>query len=242
VAYELGREAVHRELSVLDLATIYHEALLAALRRASAASEIEGTAEAGEAFFLESLSAFEMIRRGYREAREAALVEQRHAKILRQLSSFLGDASLAMGTAESLGEVLQLVAEHARELVGAGCCIAVATDADGSLEAVSHTVPDADWGQLPHSAELAELYGRLRPTDALLRLTQAQLAGETGWTYGWLAAPLTALDGSELGLLHLFGKRDGEFSDVDEAAVLHLAQMASAAIERARLYTAEPHR
>lgn len=52
----------------------------------------------------------------------------------------------------------------------------------------------------------------------------------------WLAASLTTLRGGELGAIQLFNKHDGDFSDDDEAAAVHLAQMASAAVERTRLY------
>ena len=48
--------------------------------------------------------------------------------------------------------------------------------------------------------------------------------------------PSTALDGNELGAIQLFDKKEGDFTDDDEAVIVHLAQMASAAIERARLY------
>jgi GAF domain-containing protein len=53
---------------------------------------------------------------------------------------------------------------------------------------------------------------------------------------GWLAASLTTLSGGELGAIQLFNKQDGVFTEDDEAAAVHLAQMASAAVERARLY------
>ena len=42
VAYELGREAVSRQLSVLDLAVVHQEALLSALAEAS---ELGGDAQ-----------------------------------------------------------------------------------------------------------------------------------------------------------------------------------------------------
>ena len=51
-----------------------------------------------------------------------------------------------------------------------------------------------------------------------------------------LLVALTALDGSELGAIQLFDKQDGSFTESDEAILIHLAQMASAAVERARLY------
>ncbi len=52
----------------------------------------------------------------------------------------------------------------------------------------------------------------------------------------WLAAALTTLDGSELGAIQLFDQARGDFTVDDEAALVHLAQMTSAAVERARLY------
>jgi hypothetical protein len=43
-------------------------------------------------------------------------------EMLHRLSTFLADASLALDAPGSLEEILQLVAEHARELVGAARC------------------------------------------------------------------------------------------------------------------------
>ena len=121
-AYELGRDAVDRELSVLDLASIHHDVLLQALSRASVPADVEATTRAAEEFFLESLSAFEIVRRSYNDARAAAAVEQRNTAILRQLSSFMADASLAVDAHESIAEMLLLLAEHAREIVDADAC------------------------------------------------------------------------------------------------------------------------
>jgi GAF domain-containing protein len=53
---------------------------------------------------------------------------------------------------------------------------------------------------------------------------------------GWLAAPLTALDGRQLGLIQAFDKQEGAFSELDEAVLTQLAQMASVAVDRAHLY------
>jgi GAF domain-containing protein len=52
----------------------------------------------------------------------------------------------------------------------------------------------------------------------------------------WLATPLTALDGGVIGALHLISESDDKFTSLDEAVVVHVAQMSAAAIERARLY------
>jgi GAF domain-containing protein len=89
----------------------------------------------------------------------------------------------------------------------------------------------------------------LRPAGGSLRLTGSDLEnhradgalserphGGTWKPRGWLAAPLTTLDGRRLGLIQVFDKQAGDFSELDEAVVMHLAQMASAAVERAQLY------
>jgi GAF domain-containing protein len=49
-----------------------------------------------------------------------------------------------------------------------------------------------------------------------------------------LGTTLTGWDGHPLGFIQLFDKADGEFSETDEAVLVHLAQMAVTAIERAR--------
>jgi hypothetical protein len=201
-AYELGREAVSRELSVLELAVVHHDALSAALG-ASPPVEPPAVTEAARDFLVESLSAFEMVSRGFREARAAALLEQRHAAILRQLSNFLADATLALDAAESLEEMLQLVVEQARELLSARRCSArlVIDHGAGPIEASS-------------GAENGE------PDTGGDRIS----AAFAGW------------DGRELGTIEVSDKTTGRFSDVDAAVLVHLAQMASAAVERARHY------
>jgi hypothetical protein len=116
-AYELGRDAVERGLSVLDVAVAHHDALARVLGSESAGNDDERIVRAAGDFFLESVSSFEMVHRGFQEARDAASLELRHAEMLRQLSHFLADASLAIDGSNSLDEILRLVAEHARELV-----------------------------------------------------------------------------------------------------------------------------
>jgi predicted nucleic acid-binding protein len=246
-AYELGRSALARDLSVLDLASAHQDVLLDTLSSATSPTAQEELIRAAGDFFLEAVSAFEVARRALRDAREAALVERRHASILRHLSTFLADASLALDASASLEEMLQLIAEHARELTGAERCAARLSLGDTTaIEALAIDQPDpALEAQLN---DLAALYRALKPPGGSLRMTATDLdrhrAGhaltdppEGAWRpRGWLAASLTALDGHHLGLVHAFDKHDGDFSDLDEAVLTQLAQMASAAVERAELY------
>jgi hypothetical protein len=206
-AYELGRGAVNRDLSVLDLAAVHHEALLARLRAAAGPEDLERAVRAAGDFFLESLSAYEMLQRVLRETRAEARAEQRQTALLRRLSGFLADASIALDADASLEEILQLVAEHALEVVDAAACtvrLAPAPERPAAVEAVA--VAEAD--------------------DA---------AGDPAGA-ARLAAALTALDGREVGAVELTGRGDRAFSALDEAALAQLAQMASAAVERTELY------
>ena len=117
-AYELGREAIAQELSVLDVADLHHEALIAVLEAHPVDDASVITRSAGE-FFREVLSAAEMVRRGYREAHDARLRARHHAAVVRRMSTLLADPSLAAARDDTIAEVLQLVAEHARELAEA---------------------------------------------------------------------------------------------------------------------------
>jgi hypothetical protein len=226
-AYELGREAVVRELSVLDLTLAHHDALLEALSEENA--DVEHVVRAAAAFVLESLAAFEMVRRGFNEAREAALLERRHAAMLRRLSSFLADVSLALATPDPLEEMLQLVAEQARELVECDWCrVRIAVEPDDVREAVSASEPNEGRG-----------VGAAMPdADIVVRRPGFPFSGREGGALGdgSRAAVLTALDGRAIGAIELARKRDGEFGGADEAVLAHLAQMVSAAVERTWLY------
>ena len=220
-AYELGRDAVERGLSVLDLAAVHHDGLLESLRGCSDSGEIEAMTRAAADFFLESLSAFEMVQRGFREAREAAILERRHAGILRQLSNLLADGSLAFDASASLEEMLQLVAEQARELTNARECLVAASvrPSGAPIEVASYADVDT-WSEATENVGA----GGLAAEDA----SKAQPSR--------LFAPLTALDGRDFGSIEVVDKADGDFSELDEAILVHLAQMAAAALERARLY------
>jgi Phosphoserine phosphatase RsbU, N-terminal domain/GAF domain len=242
-AYELGRDAVVRDLSVLDLTLVHHDALLDALREAATA-DVEHITRAAAAFVLESLSAFEMVRRGFNEVREAALLERRQAAMLRQLSNFLADISLALATPDPLEEMLQLVAEQARELVGCGWCrVSIAVGPDEVREAISDSEMNARTlgpSRSCHEGSRGATTGiSAAASDDLADFRRADTPmSSEGRTLreGTLAAPLTALDGRAIGSLELACKRDGDFSGVDEAVLANLAQMVSAAVERTRLY------
>ena len=244
-AYELARDAVGRGLSVLDVAVAHQEALLAALAGADGA-DVERVARAAGDFFLEGLSTFEMVQRGFAEAQETAAQGRRRTELSRQLSAFLADASLARDPHDALTEMLQLVAEQARELLDADCCVAtVAEDSrPRTAEAASYAEDDIRWTAFVRWLDLPAVYELLRYGGGTARASGDNLAelppfrrpvGETPLR-GWLAASLTALDGTAMGAVQVFDKATGPFTGEDAAALIHLAQITSAAVERVRLY------
>ena len=172
-------------------------------------------AAAGD-FFLEGLSTFEMVQRGFREAREAASQERRQTELSRQLSTFLADASLALDAQDSLQEMLPLVAEQARELVGADCCVArwrrrTAAERRGGLTlrptAVGRRSSAGSTSRRSISSSVSAGARSGSPASSS-RPPAVRRRGERP-LHGWLAASLTALDGSELGAIQLFDKQKG---------------------------------
>jgi hypothetical protein len=205
-AYELGRDAVADELSVLDLAAVHHNALAVLLSSPAGAAGADEIIPAAADFFIESLSASEMVQRGFREAREAAQLERRQAALLRQLSNLLADASLAFDASGSLEEMLRLVAEQARELTGA-----------------------------KRSRVVATVEGRPSPLEVTSSV-DVEAEAVVSSQPSMLSVPLTTLDGREFGAIEIVDREEGDFREVDEAVLVHVAQMASAAFERAQHY------
>lgn len=241
-AYELGRETVEEGLSVLDLAVAHHDALAQTIGSEPSGSDDEAVVAAAGDFFLEALSSFDMVQRGFREERNAAAVERRHAEMLRQLSHFLADASLALGASDTQDEMLRLVAEQARELTRADCCLVVPeTREDRPVRAASYPDGDMRWAAFARWVDLSQIGPIVGPTrlteDEIQALPLPGEAKESGPVVrAWLASPLTALDGRAIGSIHLLNEIDRDFTPVHEAVLVHLAQMSAAALERVRFY------
>jgi Phosphoserine phosphatase RsbU, N-terminal domain/GAF domain len=247
-AYELGRDAVQQELSVMDLAITHHDTLASVLRVEPDRTEYDRIVRAAGDFFLESISAFEMIRRGFQEARDAAQMERRHAEMMRQLSHFLADVSLTLDVSGSLEEMLRLVAEHALDLIAADCCLVETRSMDDPrVRSASYPEDDLRWTTFVRwldDAEVDAIAGTTgRPTalsaDEIAKHVQVPATGSSTdlVPQAWLAAPLLALDGKVMGSIHLVRETDRKFTGLDKAVIRHLAQMSAAAIERARLYS-----
>ncbi|CAN5140895.1 hypothetical protein BH20ACT22_BH20ACT22_01920 [soil metagenome] len=248
-AYELGRKAVTARLSMLDLAAIHHSVLVAALQRTEHGSTGWIT-EAAADFFLQSLSAFEMVQRGFREAQETVLLEKTHAAQLHQLA----DAAVTINSRLSFDDMMQLVTEQARQVIGAHCCIASVVLDDGPTITnwkISCSQTRTTWHKLGHEEELSRLYSEVTGAGHPVMMTREELDEDPTWSAfvragttepavnGSLVTPLTNRHNHRLGSILVLDKYEGAFSEKDESILVQLAQMASVAIENGRLYDRE---
>ncbi|MEZ6066527.1 MAG: PAS domain S-box protein [Planctomycetaceae bacterium] len=175
------------------------------------------------------------------------LSEQATLRWSEQLQS-LAEISVNLAAASEVDAVLESVTQRACQLVEA-------------YEAETLWTFDTDWSTARRRTTCAEgqplwlqetwsesdpIHTEVRGTNRPLRLTTTEwcerhadrmlaidLDRHCG---GCLAAPLTDRDGRNIGLIQVCGKLSGEFNDDDEAILVQLAQMASVALERARLY------
>jgi len=150
-AYDLGREAVAAQLSVMDLAEAHHAAL-----RASQVHDDATLALAAD-FLRESLSTFETVHRGYLEVQEVARLEHEYVEQLRALA----DASVAINLSLTVEAILQLTADAAREVLHTARATVAVVAPDPRLRPLTATSPPRLGGGDPQPARLqAQLMGR----------------------------------------------------------------------------------
>ena len=209
LAYELGREAVAVDVTLLDVAAAHHDVLLNAVEAARDADVSDVVAASGE-FLLEALAAYEMVQRGLPEVQNAAEVDRRRAQLLRRLTAFLSDESLALADDAAIQELLQLVAEHAVELVDARSC-SIAVRLPMVNRSITAFAGEASGGDVAlHESELARRASTVR-------------------------RPLLALDGATLGWIEI-SSRGPALPEAADALITQVAQMAAAALDRALAY------
>ena len=176
--------------------------------------------------------------------------EARERKYLNRLKQLTAASPLIHSTL-SLDNLLQLIADKSREIIEAHM-------------AIIHITLDGNWTSANSKISLSEKYAQWRDYQASLdgtgiyhivcqnqqpmRLTQAQLEAHPAWhsfgkaaskhppLRGWLAAPVTFLNGKSLGIIQLSDKYEGEFTEEDENILAQLGHMVGAAIDNARLY------
>ena len=176
--------------------------------------------------------------------------QRRRAGQLQQLAQ----AALAINASRSLGKLLKVVSDSARDIVGSHQAITLFLPSQGvasgasRAEAVgSFSEKYADWQDRPLRLDACVQTQVARGRQAV-RMNDSQLREHPDWhivrdldappVRGMMAAPLAAGDGRGLGLIYLSDKYEGDFTDDDEAILTQLAQTASIAIENT-LYAEE---
>lgn len=225
-AYELGRDAVSEGVGLLELAHVHQAAVQAALGAAESADAPRVAAVAGD-FLLEALGAYEMVHRGFGEAQETVAYERRQTAMIRRLSTLLADTSLALHAQGSLEEVLRLVVEQAHELTGAAWCFAHAQSAVVGNRPV---MARAGAGPEDEAATRDAAYAAVASPDG------ARSGAYIASSPPLVAVPLRALDGETVGVLVAAPAAGRRFTELDHALLVHVGQMAAAALERAMRY------
>jgi len=168
--------------------------------------------------------------------------EAERQRYLTQLA-FLADAARKVNSVVSVAELLQIITDIARDLVGAHV-------------AISAVVPDESWRDGLQSISASEKYSSLERKGFVtavpatgrdaLKITRRSRAAMTDDQQHDLAAildasgvmtvPLVTPGGRANGLIRVADKREGDFSPNDERVLGQLADLAAVGIENARLY------
>lgn len=160
------------------------------------------------------------------------------------------DAASAITWHQTLDGTMQEVAEQARGVIGAhqsAVSLSINSDWSQAINALSLSEKYAAYRDLMERPDGTGIYALVCETNRSIRLTQAELEAHPRWRgfgghagkhpamRGWLAVPLVARSGKNMGLLQLSDKYEGEFTQQDEYVAMELAQLASIAIENVQL-------
>ncbi|MEP6800926.1 MAG: response regulator [Acidobacteriota bacterium] len=181
----------------------------------------------------------ELFRKTAQVREQASALEQKARQLQR-----LTEASIAINSALSPDEMLQVVSDMAREIIGAHQAVAVAAldqkwlQPSTALSLSRRYSAAGERGVLRDRTALLSFLSQVRETVRVARGSddaalpwRPLLASDRPARLGWVAAPMAGRDGRALGLLHLLDKREGDFTDEDAAILTQLAQMTSIAIE-----------
>lgn len=179
-----------------------------------------------------------VVRQGRRRAAEERAYTtqlERHA-----------EATAHLTAASDVETLLRVATEWIRIIIPAHQSIAsVNRNADfaQAIHAISFSDRYARWRTYDRPSDGSGIYRLVCRDNRPMRMTQAEMVAHPAWRgfgvardehppmRGWLAAPLIARDGSNLGLLQLTDRETGEFSETDESLLVQVAQLVSARLE-----------
>jgi signal transduction histidine kinase/ActR/RegA family two-component response regulator len=169
------------------------------------------------------------------------LLEKERASALRL--SGLAEATLAIASALSLDDVLKMITDQAAKVINSAfALIWIKVSENGkrrTILAMSADASGACRGVDERSEQLLDTIAHQIHGSVKLTGEQLQKLGATPLFEGLrtlLAAPLREREGEPAGLLMLAEKSNAAFTVDDETVLTQLAQMASVAVQNARLY------
>jgi GAF domain-containing protein len=153
-----------------------------------------------------------------------------------ELSSFMLAADPVLAEAAELARVLaQAHQGAATQLIGEGWAHA--------RKYFSLSEKYADWADYRVSARGFGIHAYAHEVSKPIRLTDEELRAHDRWTNfgpeidnhppmrGWLAVPLIGSDGVNYGFIQVTDRLEGEFTEQDEANLVRLATLTSAALD-----------
>lgn len=177
--------------------------------------------------------------------------ERRHSAVLAKVAS----ASNQLHTTASMDVIAGELVDIVRDILDVHQAAISFDTHDNRARAVNAASVS---GKYPDAANAAgqEICATVCRTNQALRLTAEELTTHPDWTgvasggdarakiRGWMAVPLKAQDGTNIGILQACDKYVGEFTEEDEAILTQLASIAASGFENARLYETlqEQHR
>jgi CheY-like chemotaxis protein/serine phosphatase RsbU (regulator of sigma subunit) len=189
--------------------------------------------------------------------RQSALLtrqlEERYAEQTRSLRK-LTEAALAINSSLALDEMLRVINDSAREVIGAHEAETVVTArADLGLPERSRSFSNkyAGWAAEGRHTDLSPIWSFVVADGAVVRMTKEEVehilvsrglnevAPGHPVLEGWLAVPLLSREHQALGLIQVADKVEGDFTADDEVVLLQLAQLAAVAIGNAERYAQE---
>jgi signal transduction histidine kinase len=163
----------------------------------------------------------------------------------------LAEAAVAISSPLEMQEVLDRITRVAADLIGAHQAVTSLTVDRSWQQSITSTLLSdryASWRDYAQQPDGSGIYARVVERNRTVRLTQRELErhpdflgfGDHATDHppmrGWLAVPLATVAGESLGLIQLSDRFEGEFTADDQALLEQLAQLASVAIENARLH------
>ena len=182
--------------------------------------------------------AHRVLRRREKEQRANSLRLSKLAQSAAELAS-IGD----------LDALLRRATETARALIGCHQAMTTVNDGNQARHTLSVSEKYATW-QRP-DGDAANVYAFVFERNQPTRLTQDELESHPIWRdlrggadgglplRGWLSVPLLGQDGSVLGRMRLSDRDTGDFTEDDEAMLVQVANVTSAAIENIRMAARE---